>query len=71
MRARPGWKIRLPRVAAATVFACACALVAIRAAALDQVPAGLADDARLIVVAIDDKADPAATAGATPRGRTA
>jgi subtilisin family serine protease len=68
MQARPGWKIRLPRVAAATVFACACALVAIRAAALDQVPAGLADDARLIVVAIDDKADPAATAGATPRG---
>ncbi|MBA8883311.1 S8 family serine peptidase [Dokdonella fugitiva] len=58
--------IRLPRVAAVTLFAFAFALTAPRARALEQLPA--ADDARLIVVAIADKADPAATAGATPRG---
>lgn len=66
MQARPRWTIRLPRVFAATIFA--FAMAATRVHALDQTPAEQADDSRLIVVAIADKADPAATAGGTPRG---
>jgi len=65
MQLRSRWTIRLARGAAALAFA-GFAFVAPHLRAVER-PAGDAA-ARLIVVAIADKPDPAPSAGATPRG---
>ncbi|MGN6519898.1 MAG: S8 family peptidase [Dokdonella sp.] len=67
MLARSSWMTApLPGLTAA--FAALLAFVAPGAHALERPPGDAADSARMIVVAIADRADPAPSAGATPRG---
>ncbi|HEU4665257.1 MAG TPA: S8 family serine peptidase [Dokdonella sp.] len=67
MRPRSRRSNCMPRWAAAFAFACASALAEPTLHASEQTPID-AGTSRMIVVAIADKADPAAPAGATPRG---